>query len=227
MPTNRKVVFANGEYYHIFNRGVEKRPIFLNKYEFLRATDSLSFYRFGDLPFRYSKYLNLDKDKKAALLKDLDESKLQVEIIAFCLMGNHFHILLKQLKDNGIVKFMAKFTNSYTKYFNTKHQRVGPLFQGVFKAVWVSTDEQLLHLSRYIHLNPVLGFIIKPEELRGYLWSSYPEYLGQVDSHLVNKSEVLCFFKNSAEYEKFVLDQADYLLKFNKIDYLMIDKGEV
>lgn len=227
MPSNRKVVFGNGEYYHVFNRGVEKRPTFLNKYEFLRAIDSLSFYRFGDLPFQYSKYLNLDKDKKAALLKDLDESKLQVEIIAFCLMGNHFHLLLKQLKDNGIVKFMAKFTNSYTKYFNTKHQRVGPLFQGVFKAVHVSSDEQLLHLSRYVHLNPVLGFRVQVEELTDYLWSSYPEYLDKTGSNMINQSEVLKFFKSPAEYEQFVLDHADYLLKYNKIDYLTIDKGEV
>lgn len=229
MPSNRKVVFANGEYYHVFNRGVEKRPTFLNKYEFGRAIDSLSFYRFGDLPFRYSKYLNLDKDKKAALLKDLDDSKLQVEIIAFCLMDNHFHLLLKQLKDNGIVKFMAKFTNSYTKYFNTKHQRVGPLFQGVFKAVYVHSDEQLLHLSRYIHLNPILGFRVKASELTDYLWSSYPEYLDKSgsSSNMINQSEILKFFKGPAEYEQFVLDQADYLLKYNKIDYLTIDKGEV
>lgn len=223
MPTNRKVVFANGEYYHVFNRGVEKRPVFLNKYEFLRALDSLFFYRFGDLALRYSKYLNLNKDKKAELLKDLDDSKLQVEIIAFCLMGNHFHLILKQLKENGIAKFMAKFTNSYTKYFNTKHQRVGPLFQGVFKAVYVGYDEQLLHLSRYIHLNPVLGFMVKAEELVSYQWSSYPEYIGQTASGMINKTEVLKFFKNPDDYKKFVLDQADYAIKNKMINHLRID----
>jgi len=131
--------------------------------------------------------------------------------------------LKDQLKDNGIVKFMAKFTNSYTKYFNTKRERVGPLFQGVFKAVHVGYDEQLLHLSRYIHLNPVLGFIAKVEELESYPWSSYPEYLGKVSSNLVNKAEILTFFKGPSEYEKFVLDQADYAMKLKTIEHLRID----
>ena len=183
MPSNRKVVFANGEYYHIFNRGVEKRPTFTTKYEFLRAVDSINFYRFGNLPIRYSKYLSLDKNKKAEFLKNLNDKELQVEIVAYCLMGNHFHLLLKQLKENGIVKFMAKFTNSYTKYFNTKHERVGPLFQGVFKAVHIESDEQLLHLSRYVHLNPVTNFKIKADELGSYQWSSYPQYLGYNKNH--------------------------------------------
>ena len=223
MPSNRKVVFANGEYYHVFNRGVEKRPTFITKYEFLRAVDSMSFYRYGNLPIRYSRYLALDKDKKAEFLKGLDESNLQVEIIAYCLMGNHFHFLLKQTKENGIVKFMAKFTNSYTKYFNTKRERVGPLFQGVFKAIHIGSDEQLLHLSRYIHLNPVLGFITRIDELADYLWSSYPEYIGKTSIGMINKTEVLNFFKNPSEYEEFVLNQADYLVKSKKIEHLMID----
>lgn len=111
MPSNRKIVFANGQYYHVFNRGVEKRPTFTTRYEFLRAADSIRFYRFGNLPIRYSKYLSLDNKKRADFFKGFDETKLQVEIIAYCLMGNHFHFLLKQLKDNGIVKFMAKFSN--------------------------------------------------------------------------------------------------------------------
>ena len=102
-------------------------------------------------------------------------------------MGNHFHFLIKQASDNGISKFMANFTNSYTKYFNTKHQRVGPLFQGVFKAVHVDSDEQLIHLSRYIHLNPVMGFVIKAEELKDYKWFSYPNYIGKQDVEFIEK----------------------------------------
>src|SRR3990167_8475695 len=82
--------FANGEYYHIFNRGVEKRPTFMTKYEFLRAVDSMSFYRFANLPIRYSKYLALSKEKQAEFLKGLDNSDLQVEVIAYCFMRNHF-----------------------------------------------------------------------------------------------------------------------------------------
>ncbi|MBI4029394.1 MAG: transposase [Candidatus Blackburnbacteria bacterium] len=223
MPSNRKIVFANNEYYHVFNRGVEKRPTFTTKYEFLRAVNSINFYRFGNLPMRYSKYLVLDKDKKEQLLKGLNNSQLQVEIIAYCLMGNHFHILLKQLQETGVVKFMAKFTNSYTKYFNTKHQRVGPLFQGIFKSVHIEDDEQLLHLSRYIHLNPVTNFIVTLDELANYRWSSYPEYLNIVNTGMINKGEVRNFFKNSREYEKFVFDQVEHLKQMKTIEHLTID----
>ncbi|MBI2011792.1 transposase [Candidatus Daviesbacteria bacterium] len=224
MPSNRKIVFASGEYYHVFNRGVEKRLTFTNKHEFLRAIDSINFYRFGNLPIRYSKYLSLEKDKKAKFLEKLyQNSPHQIEILAYCLMGNHFHFLLKQLMDSGVVKFLAKFTNSYTKYFNTKHNRVGPLFQGVFKAVHVESDEQLLHLSRYIHLNPVMGFKIQAEELSSYQWSSYPQYLGITKTQLINPTEILNFFKSSTEYEKFVLDQVDYAKKLKNIEHLLID----
>lgn len=223
MPSNRKIAFGNDEYYHVFNRGVEKRPTFTTKYELLRAVDSINFYRFWNLPIRYSEYLTLDKSKKEQFLKELNDSRLQVEIIAYCLMNNHFHFLLKQLKDNGIVKFMAKFTNSYTKYFNTKHQRVGPLFQGVFKAVYVEDDEQLLHLSRYIHLNPVTNFVVTAKELINYQWSSYPEYLNIVNTGMINKDIILNLFKNSAEYEKFVLDQADYSIQLKNMEHLGID----
>lgn len=223
MPTNRKVVFANGEYYHVFNRGVEKRLTFTNKYEFIRGMDSMDFYRFAGLSIRYSKFLNLDKEKKELFLKEINKTNLHVEIIAFCLMDNHFHLLLKQVKNGGIVKFMAKFTNSYTKYFNTKHNRVGPLFQGVFKAVHVDNDDQLLHLTRYIHLNPVTGYVVEAARLQDYKWSSYPEYINKVKTRISNKNQVLSFFKKPGDYEKFVLDQADYARRIKDIDHLTFD----
>lgn len=223
MSANRKVVFVNEQYYHVFNRGVEKRPTFTSKYEFLRAVDCISFYRYGDISLRYSQYLNLNKEKKSELINSLDDNQQEVEVIAFCLMGNHFHLLLKQIKEGGIVKFMAKFQNSYTKYFNTKHQRVGPLFQGVFKAVLVEDEEQLLHLSRYIHLNPVTGFRVKIEEILSYQWSSYLEYLDLIDRKFVNRNAVLNFFKDKDEYQKFVLDQADYAKTLERVEHLLID----
>lgn len=136
-------------------------------------------------------------------------------------MTNHFHFLVSQVKVGGISKFMAKFTNSYTKYFNTKHQRVGPLFQGIFKAVHVESDEQLIHLSRYIHLNPVTGFIVKPDELENYQWSSYPNYLKNLKSE--EEKVVMDFFKSTQDYKKFVLDHADYQKKLKEIDFLTID----
>lgn len=135
-------------------------------------------------------------------------------------MPNHFHLLVKQTEENGISKFMAKFTNSYTKYFNTRYQRIGPLVQGVFKAVHVETDEQFIHLSRYIHLNPITGFLVKPDELQAYPWSSYPNYLENPND---DQKEIMNFFKSSNKYKEFVLAQIDHAKKLKEIEYLTID----
>jgi len=223
MPSNRKIVFASGEYYHCFSRGVERRPVFTNKRELSRAVDLISFYRFDKPSLRYSKYLALNEKQRTNFLAGLSEKA--VEVIAFCLMTNHFHFLVKQAKEGGISKFMANFSNSYSKYFNTKYQRVGPLFQGAFRAVHIESDEQLLHLSRYIHLNPVTGFVVKPEELKTYLWSSYPSYVTDSDPDLnfIDKDVVLNFFKKGTKYEQFVLDQADYAKRLKAIEHLKID----
>lgn len=221
MPSNRKIVFANGEYYHLFNRGVERRPVFTNRREFSRSVDLINFYRFNKPPLRYSKYSALEEEQRRNFLASLAEKA--VEIIAFCLMSNHFHFLIKQVKDGGTSKFMANFMNSYTKYFNTKYQRVGSLFQGAFKAVHVESDEQLLHLSRYIHLNPVISFRIKLQDLKDYQWSSYPSYVGDLDINFVDKDVVMNFFKSPNKYEEFVLDQADYAIKLRSIEHLTID----
>lgn len=172
-------------------------------------------------PLRYSKYLGLDEEHRLNFLASLKEKA--VEIIAFCLMSNHFHFLIRQVKDNGASKFMANFMNSYTKYFNTKYQRVGPLFQGAFKAVHIESDEQLLHLSRYIHLNPVTSFKVTPQELRDYQWSSYPSYMENSDANFIDKDTVTNFFKKPHKYEEFVLDQVDYARKLKAIEHLTID----
>ena len=135
-------------------------------------------------------------------------------------MPNHFHFLLKQTAEEGIAKFMSNFQNSYTRYFNTRHNRVGPLFQGPFRAVRVETDEQLLHLSRYIHLNPYSSFVVKNiKDLEEYQWSSFKEYLGK-EKGFCQKEIVMSFFKNPQDYRKFVFDQADYQRELQKIKHL-------
>lgn len=223
MSVNRKLVFANGEYYHVFNRGVEKRVTFTSKREYIRAIDTLKYYRYHNLPIKYSKYVALEAKKRASFLINLNSFKLQVEIIAYCLMPNHFHFLLKQKEEGGIASFVSKFTNSYTKYFNTKHERVGPLFQGVFKAVRIEDDEQLIHTSRYIHLNPVVGFLVTPEDLTNYAWSSFSEYMISTEGGFINTEEILTFFKGNNEYKKFVLDQVDYSRELKKIEHLIFE----
>jgi len=224
MPTNRKLVFANDEIYHIFNRGVEKRPTFVNKRELDRGIRTLDFYRFSNLPLKLSKFLVLSESEKVKFIQKVhEEDQKLVRIICYCLMPNHFHFLVKQVKENGVSTFAANFTNSYTKYFNTKNERVGPLFQGLFKAVRVESDEQLMHVSRYIHLNPVSSFLIKPDQLENYQWSSYPEYLDLSSERIADKEIVLDLFPSKEKYKQFVLDQVNYARELENIKHLALE----
>ena len=140
-------------------------------------------------------------------------------------MPNHFHFLIRQLKENGISKFMSQISNSYTKYFNTKYNRIGPLFQGAFKAVLIESDEQLIHVSRYIHLNPVVSGLIK--NLEDYRWSSYLEYIKPNDT-FCSINEILGFFtpNERKRYKEFVEAQIDYGRKLEKIKHQLIDIDE-
>lgn len=186
--------------------------------------DTLRFYRFSNLPFKLSKFFNIAQSERIQIMQKIEkESGKLVEIICFVLMPNHFHFLLKQLQDNGISTFTANFSNSYAKYFNTKHERVGPLFQGRFKAVHIQDDEQLIHVSRYIHLNPAVSSLVKIEELESYLWSSYPEYLNLVNTNIADKSLILSFFKSVNKYKKFVMDQFEYGKKLEQIKHLALE----
>ncbi len=224
MPTNRKLVFANDEIYHVFNRGVEKRPTFIDKRELNRALLTIDFYRFTKPPVKLSKFLSMPKEDQIKLWESLKkDNEVLVEIICFCLMPNHFHFMLKQKAENGISTFISNFTNSYTKYFNKKHERIGPLFEGTFKAVRIESEEQLTHTSRYIHLNPVSLFLIEPEELENYKWSSYLEFLGFSDKKLVLRNLVLDFFPSVEAYKKFVLDQVDYARQLELIKHLILE----
>lgn len=215
---------VNGEYYHIYNRGVASQPTYFLKKDYQRFLNTLQYYRFNNLSLRLSHFLNGSEEERNKLMKKfLHIDNKSVDIIAFCLMPNHFHLLLKQITDNGISKFMKKVGDSYTRYFNTRHVRVGPLFQGAFKVTHISNDEQLIHISRYIHLNPLVSYVIKEQELLTYPWSSLTYYLSG-DISFVNSKEVLVFFKSPDIYLKFILDQADYGKRLESIKHLIIEK---
>lgn len=210
----RTTPFVNGEFYHLFNRGLEKKDIFEGSRDYSHFLQTMFYYQIQNPKPRFSIY-------RQSKVFPIDPSKKIVEIICYCLMPNHFHLLIKQLKDGGITEFMRKFILSYIRYRNTKYDHQGPLLNGPFRAVRMETDEQLLHLSRYIHLNPLVSLLVK--DLKFYPWSSYSDYIGLNSNPALAKEEILNFFKSSKDYEKFVLDQADYgktleLLKHAGID---------
>jgi putative transposase len=136
-------------------------------------------------------------------------------------MPNHFHLLVKQKANAGISTFTSKLTNSFTKYFNTKNDRVGPLFQGQFKAVLVESDEQLIHLSRYIHLNPLASNLVK--NLDSYEWSSLPAYGGKAEGSFVSTKNILSYFSDEADYKKFVLNQAEYAKSLERLKHKTLE----
>jgi putative transposase len=224
MATNRNLIFANDEIYHVYNRGVEKRKVFTSIREYRRAIELLTYYRFVDPPLRYSEFESLEPFTRESMWQTIAKTHShEVEIIAYCLMPNHFHFILKQVSDRGISKFIANFTNSYTKYFNTKYKRVGSLFQGPFKAVYVESEDQLLHLTRYVHLNPVTSFLLKLADLSTYEWSSFNEYIGKQNRAVCDTSWIHEHFKSSIQYQKFVFDQAGFAQELERIKHLSID----
>ncbi|MBI2593950.1 transposase [Candidatus Daviesbacteria bacterium] len=205
--------FENFAFYHLFNRGVNKQDIYGIGSDYQRFIQTLIYYQYsGPKP----KFSNQNRFK----LKDFRNNSKIVNLVCYCLMPNHFHLLIQQATEGGIREFMGKLSNSYTKYFNTRHNRTGPLFQGEFKAVLVESDEQLIHVSRYIHLNPYVSEITK--NLNFYPYSSFLEYSNPSSSEICTKQPILQFFQKNS-YGNFIHDYEDYALRLKQITHLLID----
>lgn len=225
MP-GRRLIFGVDAYYHVFNRGVARQPIFSAKRDYEQALRDLEYYLFTKPPMKLSRFKELPVENRHRFLETMKESsERMVDVVAFVLMPNHIHLLLRQRIENGIPKYMSQIQNSYTRYFNTKYERTGPIFQGVFKAVYIETSEQLLHVSRYIHLNPIVSFLVNERTPESYTWSSLPTYLTG-NSSFVLPQPILDEFKTRGGYRKFVLDQLDYAKKLNEIKHLLIEKDK-
>ena len=222
MPT-RKTPLVSGEYYHVFNRTQNKEPAFTSKKDCERVIKTIGYYFYQNPPMRLSYFLQLGVDRRDEVISKMGRSQKIVDIISYCLMPNHFHLLLKQVTDDGISNFLSLLQNSLTKYRNTKYKREGHLFQGRFKAVYIEDDVQLLHLSRYIHLNPYASSVVRTiEELANYPYSSLREYLRMEDG-FCTREIIEANFKTTADYRKFVFDHADYQKRLHKIKHLTLD----
>lgn len=207
--------FTENQHYHVFNRGVEKRKIFL---------DNQDYNIFLYYLFIYLVPLEEVLKKYPLLPIHLQSKNLSKELslVSYCLMPNHFHLLLKQESKDAVSRFMKQVTNAYTRYFNHKYKRVGGLVQGRFKAVLIVKDELLLHISRYIHLNPVISNLIK--DLEDYRWSSYLDYISKSSKSFISKDLILGSFPFPQEYKKFVLDQVSYAKELDKIKDLLLEE---
>lgn len=212
MPAKNSIkqYFENG-YYHLYNRGVEKRPIFLDKQDYSVFLSYLKEYLLpkdeNALRDRLGKPETplLEKDKILKSLR-LNNFSGEMSLLAFSLMINHFHFLIKQTTEDAIDRFLSSFGTRYTMYFNRKYKRVGSLYQGVYKAVLVETDEQLVYLSKYIHRQALnlQGETLQAQEVQP---TSYGEYLGIRKTDWVKPEEILSFFsKNNlrSSYKSFI-----------------------
>lgn len=209
----RIVPLVNDQVYHIYNRGSEKRIIYEDRRDYQRFLKTLTYYQLTGPKPKLSHFFHYQNFKP-------EQAQKLIEVLAYCMMPNHFHLLVKQLKDGGITNLMSHLSLSYTKYFNTKYNRVGPLLQGQFKAVRIESDEQLVHVSRYIHLNPLVSYLVK--NLKDYHWSSYNEYIsGQ--SGFCSKAEILGLFKSPKDYQEFIEDQINYAQELELIKHKLVD----
>jgi len=195
--------FAPGCIYHVYNRGVNKINIFNdiqdNKLFLSRLRENLfpELKLSEDVCLGDSRKIHTPYKRKKLPAKSFD-------LIAYCLMPNHFHLLIKQNNNVSVSKLIGKVCTSYSKYFNLKHKRVGSLFQDQFKAVYVDSNEYLLWLSAYIHLNPVMANLVKYVE--NWKWSSYLEYINHSAYLLCNKGIILNQYKKPKLYHRIVND---------------------
>jgi len=207
----RKVEFTNDQYYHVYNRGVEKRKIFLDDSDYLRFLKSLNYFNQEEPIF--SLFWNDVKQKNLGVgsLKSLkSKSRKLVDIVAYCLNPNHFHLLLKQKIDGGISEFMKRLGIGYTSYFNHKYQRTGVLFQGRTKSIHVNSNEYLLYLSAYINENNFIHGYSKNSQ--AWKYSSYLDYVGKRQGKMCDKSIILNQFNNNfSQYEEFSRENALHL----------------
>lgn len=179
----------------------------------------LKYYQVKKPLIRYSIYLRIRSKEKISKTAFVNNNL--VDIIAYCLMPTHIHLVLTQLCENGISVYMGRILNSYARYFNTKYKRKGPLWEGRFKGIQVETTEQLYHLTRYIHLNPVTAYLVeKPEEWK---FSSYREFINEVgkDERICNFEEFLDIEKE--EYRDFVISRIDYQRELDEIKHLLLE----
>ncbi len=218
----RKIVFANEQVYHIYNRSIALEEAFVGQRPTTRALDLLDFYRFPQ-EIRYSKFRELGKEERFKYLARVQKKPVLVRIFAYALMPDHFHFLLRQEIDDGIKSFISNFQNAFAKYINTREKRMGSLFLHPFRAKRIETDEILTHVSRYIHLNPVTNFLIEFEQLKETNITSFPYYLNKIPNCPIDTSLILGLLKSGDNYEKFVANQVDYQRELKQIKKFLLE----
>jgi putative transposase len=202
MP-NKHIIrsYAPESYYHIYNRGVNKQVIFEDKQDYAVFLNIIKRY------LDKESYTDIQGRKYSSL-------KGEIELLAFCLQPNHFHLLVYQLDQDATTKLMRALATSYTIYFNKKYKRVGHLFQDKYRASHITDDAYLLHISRYIHLNP--------EDYKNWEWSSLPYFIGKKQAGWLNPERIIELF-DGEDYMMFIDDYKNYKETLETIEPVLAD----
>lgn len=212
----RKIKITPGEYYHVYNRGNNKQNIFFDNRDWVRFLFLILYFQSPVIFYNIGRHIsyfvrhrvfNISKNITQKILKNRT-----VEVVNFSIMPNHFHLIVHEAKEGGISQYMQRVLNAYTKYFNAKYGKSGHLFQGPFQIVHIENNEQLLHLSAYIHRNPRELKQWKNKEHK-YPWSSFQDYIeenrwGDLLQHQIITEQ----FSNPKEYKNFVKTSGAKLL---------------
>ena len=209
----RKKEFANNQYYHIYNRGTDKRKVFLDNldyHRFLLSMELMNDEKDGlMIAWRDYKTTNPSADLESFLRLNLRERKPLVNFVCYSVLPNHYHFILEQISEKGIEKFMQRLGTGYTMYFNKKNKRTGALFQGRFKATHIKATHHLQYLSAYVNCNCEVHGIARAEV---YRWSSFPEFIGKRKKGLceVGKKIILDDFNGAEDYKKFAKENTKH-----------------
>ncbi len=211
MPARNSLkIYSPASFYHIYNRGVARNDIFLEEADFAVFLSYLKVYL---SPKKTSELTAVINSNTAGYKEKYEASKLlslknfwgKVKLIAYSLLPNHFHLLIKQTDNSDIDSFMSSLETRYSGFFNRKYRRVGPVCQGVYKAVLVTTDEQLLYVSKYIHLNPLTKLHLPVKAWAKCPWPySLPEYLGARKTSWLNPQPILEYFNQESKNNSYL-----------------------
>lgn len=221
---NRSITFGDGEWYHCYARGIDKRRVFSSQKDYDRFL-MLLYTCNSDTPVHIS---NVNRSNQSPTLSEVlqtTKGNPLVEIGTYCLMPNHYHLLIRQSKENGLTQFMRKLGTGYTMYFNIKNNRTGPLFSGKFKANHVNTDQYLKRVAHYIHANPAELHEPKWKEgvikdgstlktfLKNYRFSSLLDYEGneRLETKILNKEALVSVLDSHLNLQELLRDAQDFM----------------
>lgn len=207
-----------GAYYHVYNRGVAKQDIFQKRNDYKVFLRLLKEYLLPKDHMSLEKLHAINPRRKPINLYG------EVELMAYCLMPNHFHLMVKNLSKTGLSRFMKALSTNYAMYFNHTYERVGPIFQGVYKAVEINNEHYYTWITRYIHRNPTV-LLTRDQPLYTYEYSSYPAYLEMWKADWLNSNEISSLYSkinSKSSYQRFVEDYSDPISELEPL-YLGLD----